>query len=76
MVKTIAQALIDEGEETGKIEAKQDDLLMILRERFEVTQEDIVKKVRSVNQIEELDKLIKRAITASTFDKVGITRNK
>jgi len=82
MVKTIAQALIEEGEETGEkrgekrgaIGAKQDDLIMILRERFEVTQEDIVKKIRSINRIEELDKLIKRAATSSTFEEVGIRK--
>jgi len=72
MVKTIAQALIEEGEKIGKIRAKRDTLIMVLRERFKVSQEDIAEKVGSIDQIEELDELIDRAITAKTFEEVGI----
>jgi gamma-glutamyl phosphate reductase len=80
MVKTIAQALIEEGEELGRakweeigeIRAKQNDLIRILYRRFEVPQEDVAKSVRSIDQIEELDELIDRAITANTFEDVGI----
>jgi len=62
MVKTIAQALIEKGEETGEkrgekrgaIGAKQDDLIRILYRRFEVSQEDIAEKVRSINGLTEL----------------------
>jgi hypothetical protein len=80
MVKTIAQALIEEGEEIGiakggaigKIEAKQDALIRILYRRFEVPQEDIAKRVRSIDQLEELDELIDRALTAKTLEEVWI----
>jgi coproporphyrinogen III oxidase-like Fe-S oxidoreductase len=72
MVKTIAQALIEEGEKIGKIRAKRDTLIMILRERFKISQQDVTEKVRSIEQVEELDELIDRAITANTFEDVGI----
>jgi hypothetical protein len=76
MERTIAQALIDEGEETGiklgSVIAKQDDLILILCERFEVSQGDISESIRSINQVDELDKLIKRAVTAKTLKDVGI----
>ncbi len=85
MVKTIAQALIEKGEELGmakgiklgKLRAKRDTLIIILRERFKVPQEDIediAEKVRSIDQIEELDELIDRAIVAKTFEDVGIRK--
>lgn len=74
MVKTIAQALIEEGEETGKIEAKQDALIKILYRRFEISQEAIAERVRSIDQIEELDELIDRALTANTFDEVELRK--
>jgi hypothetical protein len=74
MVKTIAQALIEGGGAIGKIEAKQDALIRILYRRFEVSQEDIAEKVRTINQLEELDELIDRALTAKTFEEVGIRK--
>ena len=78
MIRTIAQALIDEGEETGiqrgAVEAKRDALIRILYRRFEVSQTEIAETVRSLNRIEELDELIDRAITAKTFDEVGLQK--
>jgi hypothetical protein len=88
MGKTMAQFLMEEGEKIGRakgleqgmeqgreqglIKGKQDDLIRILSMRFNVSKEDIEDKIRSINQVGELNKLFDQAIVAEKFEDIKI----
>jgi len=76
MSKTFAQELIEEGEAIGEkrgiIMTKQDDLLRLLRGKFGSIPQNLMEKIKSIQQADELDDLFDRAITAETINDVGI----
>ena len=80
MGKTMAQVLEARGEAKGEakgialgmISAKQNDIIKLLRLRFEYISEDIVKRIKSINQIDRLDAIFERAVTAKTINDIEI----
>ena len=84
MGKTMAQVLEERGEARGeakgeakgrrleKIETKQDDIIKLIRLRFEYVPENLIKSVKSINQIDQLDAIFERVAMAKTIDDVEI----
>ena len=66
MGKTMAQALIEEG----TVAAKQEDLVKLLRSKFDPFPRTLIEKIRSVHRVEQLDALFDRALTAETVNEV------
>jgi hypothetical protein len=72
MVKTMAQVLEARGEARGIITAKQDDIIKLIRLKFEYVPENLIKSVKSINQIDQLDAIFGSAAIAKTIDDVEI----
>ena len=72
MGKTIAQALIEEGEARGLIQAKQEDLLAFLEGRFAPLPNSIYEQVRRIDDPERLSILIRRSATAATLAELDL----
>ncbi|MBI1925209.1 Rpn family recombination-promoting nuclease/putative transposase [Candidatus Poribacteria bacterium] len=72
MGKTIAQAFIEEGKELGAVTAKQEAVIKLLRGKFDQSSQTLIEKIASIRQVEQLDALFDRALSAQTLDEVGI----
>jgi hypothetical protein len=76
MAKTIAEALIEQGEETGReqgaLRARQQTLLRQLRRRFGELPPPAVEVVEATHDVERLDEWLERILTAAAFDDMGI----
>jgi len=84
MGKTMSQVLQERGEaigeargiekgiEKGKIETKQDAIIKLMRLKFESVPEILVKNVKSINQVNQLDVIFERAVIAKTINDVEI----
>ena len=78
MGKTMAQLLIEEGEERGEargevrgeVRGKAEFLIRFLYRKFELVPEDIIEKINSIYHIDQLDALLDCAIAAKTIDDV------
>jgi hypothetical protein len=84
MRQTIAQALIQEGRELGvqegrelgfteaTIQTKQGVLMMLLRTRFGALPPNTVQRIQSISEIDRLDTLLNRFVTATSLEGIGI----
>jgi len=84
MGRTIAQALIEEGMEIGVekgmeigvekgiIQTKQEDLIELIRFRFQSIGPEINDKIRSVRNADRLAALFRRALSANSIDELNI----
>jgi hypothetical protein len=80
MGKTMAQVLEERGEAKGEargeargiITTKQDDIIKLIRLKFEYIPEILVKKVKSINQIDKLDAIFESAVVGKTINDVKI----
>jgi hypothetical protein len=59
-----------EGQVLGLLRAKRDDLLTVLRARFEPVPEELVSRIESIETVARLDSLLVRAVQATTLDDV------
>ena len=80
MGKTMAQVLEERGEARGKaigeergiIKARQDDIIKLIRLKFEYIPETLVNRIKSINQIDQLDAIFESAVIAKTMDDIRI----
>jgi predicted transposase YdaD len=80
MGKTIAQALIEEGEARGEVRGKaqgslqtrQEILLALLEEKFGTLSAQIHEQVQAIRDSERLSALIRRILTANTLSDLGL----
>ena len=84
MGKTLAQELIEEGRELGEtigeergkelgiIIANQEDLIRLLKGKFRSVSQELIEKIKSIQQVDKLDELFDRAIFAKTLDEIEI----
>jgi len=76
MGRTIAQALIEEGMEIGVekgiIQTKQEVLLDLIRFRFQSIRPEIDDKIRSIQDVDRLTALFRRALSANSINEIGI----
>lgn len=70
MGKTIAQALIEEGEIKGKIEGLHDAVSLGLELKFGTESVTLMDKVRKVESVEKLEKIIRTIRTAKKIDEI------
>jgi hypothetical protein len=73
MGRTIAQALIEEGQNQGFVKAKQEDLLALVEEKFGPPSAGVSGQVQAIHDAERLSLLIRRTLTASTLSDLGLT---
>ena len=80
MGRTIAQALIEEGKEIGMaigvergiIQNKQEVLLELIRFRFQNIRPETNDKIRSIQDVNRLTALFRRALRANSIDEIEI----
>jgi len=72
MGRTIAQALIEDGVEKGIIQTKQEVLIDLIQFRFQDINPDINNKIRSIQDVDRLTALFRRALSANSIDELGI----
>ena len=80
MGRTIAQALIEEGKEIGMeigvekgiIQTKQEDLIELIQFRFQDISSEINDKIRSIQDVDRLTALFRRALSVNSIDELGI----
>jgi hypothetical protein len=74
MGKTMAQVLEARGEargiELGKITTNQEDIIKLIRLKFDYVPENFIKNIKSTNQIEQLDTIFERIFIAKTIKDV------
>jgi predicted transposase YdaD len=74
MMKTGAQALLEEGREEGLelgiIRTKQQDLIRLLTIRFESIPQSLKKKIKSIKQVDRLNELFDHAIKAHELSEI------
>ena len=88
MGRTIAQALIEEGKEIGMeigvekgmgigvekgiIQTKQEDLIELIRFRFQSIRPETNNKIRRIQDVDRLTALFRRALRVSSINELGI----
>lgn len=76
MGETIAEALIEEGKELGLhqgiIQTKQEDVLRLLRAKFGTLPLTVVEKIEALRDVNRLDTLLEKVLTASSIEEMGI----
>ena len=74
MAQTMAQYLIEQGEKRGEkrgeTNAKREDILKLLRLRFDPIPESVTRKIGSMRSLSRLDALFEAAVTAQTLDDI------
>ena len=78
MAQTIAEHFIQEGEargerrgeKRGKLKAKREDILRLLRFRFDNVPPAVEKKVKSIRRIDRLDTLFEKAAIAKSISEI------
>ena len=75
MARTMAEYLIQQGEERGekrgKMEAKRASLLKLLELRFDAVPEAAISKISGIRSLSRLDTLFEQAATAQTLDGIN-----
>jgi predicted transposase YdaD len=72
MRQTIAEQLIQEGEEKGELKARREDILRLLKIRFDSVPESVVRKVKSIRRMERLDTLFDKAAIAQSISEMEL----
>ncbi|HUG89459.1 MAG TPA: DUF4351 domain-containing protein [Planctomycetaceae bacterium] len=76
MAKTMADLLMEEGEQKGErkgeLRARQQTLLRQLGRRFGELPPRVVEVIESTEDIEQLDKWLERILAAATFAEMEI----
>ena len=74
MTQTIAEHFIQEGKEIGEkqgeLKAKREDILRLLRFRFNDVPPAVEKKVKSIRRLDRLDALFEKAFTAKSISEI------
>ncbi len=78
MSQTIAEQLMQEGEERGEergekrgsLKTKREDVLRLMQIRFNSVPQSIVKKVKSMRNIDRLDAIFEEAAIANNISEI------
>ena len=70
MAQTMAEYLIEQGEERGQAQAKREAVLKLLRLRFDAVPESVTSRITSMGSLSRLDLLFEEALTAQTLDDI------
>ena len=70
MAQTMAEYLIEQGEERGQTQAKREAVLKLLRLRFDTVPESVTSRITSIRSLSRLDALFEKAATVQTFDDI------
>ena len=70
MAQTMAEHLIEQGETRGRTQAKREDILKLLRLRFDTVPEFVTNKISLIGSLSRLDSLFEKAATAQTLDDI------
>lgn len=73
MSKLWSERLIERGERRGEIRARRETLLRLLRAKFGSLPRGTAQRVRDFDSVARLDALLKRILTASSIEEMGLT---
>ena len=66
------ELVIEEGIEQGRIQAKQANILKVLRLRFDAVPDPFSSEINSIRNLPRLDALFEKALTAKTLDEIDL----
>lgn len=72
MAQTMAEHLIERGEEQGETRAKQEALLKLIRFQFDSVPESVINQITLIQSHSRLDLLFERVLTAQTLDEIDL----
>ncbi|MFQ6071129.1 MAG: hypothetical protein ACE5KT_00295 [Methanosarcinales archaeon] len=56
--------IFQEGIEKGRIEEKEQDIILVLKKRFETVPESITQKILEIKSLTKLEELLLQAVTS------------
>ncbi|MBI1930149.1 hypothetical protein HYR99_38600 [Candidatus Poribacteria bacterium] len=68
----ITNPLIERGRQQGAITAKQETLIELMQLRFGTLPQLIIQRIQSIQEIEQLNTFLRRVITATRLEGMGI----
>lgn len=68
----ITNPLIEQGQQQGAIEAKQEILIEQMQIRFGTLPQLIIQRIQSMQEIGQLDTFLRRVITTTRLEEMGI----
>ncbi len=79
MAKSMADVLIEQGEAKGEakgeIRAKREAIIKLIQSRFDVLPEVVATEIDSIQNLDRLDVIFDKALTAKTLDEIGLRDN-
>lgn len=72
MGKSMADVLMERGEQRAAVRTRQQTLIRLLRRRFGDVPRGIVRAVESTTDVAQLDDWLDRLVVADTLDELGI----
>ena len=69
-IETGMERGMERGRELGRVEEKQAGLLRIIQTLFQIPPETLTPRVRAITDLDHLDTLFDRALTAASFDDI------
>ena len=66
------ELVIEEGIEQGRIQAKQTNILKVLRLRFDAVPDSFSSEINLMRNLPRLDALFEKAVTAETLDEIDL----
>ena len=71
-IQLVLELVIEEGIEQGRMQAKQANILKVLRLRFGAIPESLAGEINSIRNLPRLDALFEKAVTAETLDEIDL----
>ena len=71
MAQTMAEYLLEQGEERGELRAKRETLLKLIALRFDTVPEPIANTVSKIRSVSRLNTLFEQVVTAKTIDEIN-----
>ena len=79
-VENMAQSIIEltreqgekQGREQGEKRAKREDIIKLLQSRFSAVPESVRNEINLIQNLEHLDSIFDKALTAETLDEIGL----
>lgn len=63
--------ILEQGEERGEVRATRRGILLVGEARFSAAPESVKDRLADVEDVERLARMVKRAVTAATWDEVA-----
>ena len=67
-MRTVADSLIEQGMQQGRLQSTREDIFEVLEARFEVAPQSIVKRIEEIEELSLLRILLKKSAVVDSLD--------